>query len=89
MNIKGILLGDIRLDTNEFKVCSNWVEIVEVIRNNCRSAEYIRKTNETDIQINLSLDGKGKSSKFQQGIHFFDHMLEQLAKHSGIDLRIK
>ena len=88
MNIKGILLGDIRLDTNEFKVCSNWVEIVEVIRSNYRTVEYIRKTNETDIQIKISLDGTGRS-EISSGIKFFDHMLEQLAKHSGMDLRIK
>lgn len=88
MNIKGILLGNMRLDTDEFKVCSSWSEILEVIRNNYRSAEFIRKTNETDIQINMSLDGTGRS-KISTGINFFDHMLEQLAKHSGMDLKIK
>jgi imidazoleglycerol-phosphate dehydratase/histidinol-phosphatase len=88
MNIKGILLGNMRLDTDEFKVCSSWSEILEVIRNNYRSAEFIRKTNETDIQINMSLNGTGRS-KISTGINFFDHMLEQLARHSEIDLRIK
>ncbi|MCB2195923.1 MAG: bifunctional histidinol-phosphatase/imidazoleglycerol-phosphate dehydratase HisB [Bacteroidetes bacterium] len=88
MNIQGILLGDIRLDSNEFKICNNWVEIVDVIRNNYRSAKHTRKTNETDIDIEMSLDGTGRSL-ISTGLRFFDHMLEQLAKHSAIDLKIK
>ncbi len=88
MNIKGILLDNMRLDTDEFMVCSNWFEIVEVIKSNYRSAKTIRKTKETDIEINLILDGIG-ISKISTGLGFLDHMLYQLAKHSGIDLLIK
>jgi len=87
MNIKGVLLGNVRLDTNEFKVCSSWPEITDVIRQNYRSANVKRKTNETDINISITLDGCG-ITKISTGIRFFDHMLEQLAKHSGIDLQI-
>ena len=47
-----------------------------------------RKTNETDIVMNLNLDGKGKST-INTGISFFDHMLDQLARHGGIDLDLK
>ncbi|MFZ2323325.1 MAG: imidazoleglycerol-phosphate dehydratase HisB [Ignavibacteriaceae bacterium] len=47
-----------------------------------------RKTNETDIKIKLNLDGSGKSL-IKTGIGFFDHMLEQIARHANIDLNIK
>jgi imidazoleglycerol-phosphate dehydratase/histidinol-phosphatase len=46
-----------------------------------------RKTLETNILVNLNLDGKGKY-QHQTGLGFFDHMLDQLAKHSGIDLSV-
>ncbi len=53
-----------------------------------RNAEISRKTNETSIDVVVNLDGSGQSD-IQTGIGFFDHMLEQLAKHSLIDLTIK
>jgi imidazoleglycerol-phosphate dehydratase/histidinol-phosphatase len=49
-----------------------------------RSA-YFEKTNETDIYIHLNLDGTGKS-KIETGIAFFDHMLDQIARHGQMDL---
>jgi len=52
-----------------------------------RKASHHRRTKETDIKIKLDLDGSGKS-KIKTGIGFFDHMLEQLAKHSNINLEI-
>ena len=53
-----------------------------------RSGSIKRKTTETDISVSLKLDGKGEY-KVQTGIGFFDHMLEQLARHSLIDLEVK
>ena len=53
-----------------------------------RKEKYVRKTNETDISIQLNIDGIGKS-EIDTGISFFDHMLDQLAKHSLMDLKIK
>ena len=47
-----------------------------------------RKTKETEIEIDINLDGKGKS-EINTGIGFLDHMLDQLSKHSLIDLKIK
>jgi imidazoleglycerol-phosphate dehydratase/histidinol-phosphatase len=46
-----------------------------------------RKTNETDIQLQLNIDGTGKSS-INTGLAFFDHMLDQLARHGGMDIEL-
>ena len=53
-----------------------------------RTAEIDRKTRETDVSVKLNLDGSGKSD-LDTGIGFFDHMLESLTKHSGMDLTVK
>ncbi len=53
-----------------------------------RNAEVHRKTRETEIDINLVLDGKGETS-IETGIPFFDHMLDILARHAGFDLTLK
>lgn len=53
-----------------------------------RIAEFKRKTKETEINCNINLDGKGLC-KVNTGVGFLDHMIEQLSKHSGIDINIK
>lgn len=53
-----------------------------------RTAKVKRKTHETSIELSVNLDGSGKRS-MKTGIGFFDHMLDQLAKHSLIDMDIK
>ena len=53
-----------------------------------RTAQVVRKTKETQIDIRLDLDGTGVSD-ISTGIGFFDHMLDSLARHAGIDLTVK
>ena len=53
-----------------------------------RKAKISRKTKETNINVELNIDGKGKY-KVDTGIGFLDHMLEQLSKHSSMDMNIK
>lgn len=65
----------------------DWKTIYEFLKLADRSASIERKTNETDIYINLNLDGTGKG-KIDTGIAFFDHMLDQIARHGQMDLEI-
>ena len=67
---------------------NNFSEAVNDILLKLRSAKQHRKTKETDITVSLSLDGKGESS-ISTGVGFFDHMLEQVAKHANINLAVK
>ncbi len=67
---------------------SSWKAIYEYLKVDHRVATTIRKTNETAIQIELNLDGTGKS-KINTGLAFFDHMLEQISRHGQMDLIIE
>ena len=67
---------------------SSWKEIYEFLKLQDRTASIERKTNETDIKIKLNLDGTGKSD-ISTGLDFFDHMLDQLARHGQMDLKIQ
>ncbi|MDF0598058.1 imidazoleglycerol-phosphate dehydratase HisB [Psychromarinibacter halotolerans] len=53
-----------------------------------RTAEIVRKTAETDISVSIDLDGTG-SYEMDTGIGFFDHMLDQLSRHSLIDMKVR
>lgn len=65
----------------------DWNKISEILFAGERIAQVRRTTKETDIDISLNLDGTGKAD-IDTGIGFFDHMLEQIAKHGNMDLRI-
>ncbi len=54
-----------------------------------RTAEQHRTTKETDIEVRVGLDGDGSDVHAQTGIAFFDHMLEQIGKHGGLDLDVR
>ena len=68
-------------------VSENWDEIYRFIRSGLRKSELSRRTGETDIAIKLSLDGEGKTN-ISTGLGFFDHMLDQLGRHGGMDLSV-
>jgi imidazoleglycerol-phosphate dehydratase/histidinol-phosphatase len=67
---------------------TDWEEIYRLLRLENRTASIRRTTKETDIQIELDLDGTGKT-QMDTGLGFFDHMLDQLGRHSGCDLSVK
>jgi len=76
-----MLTGIIALETQ------HWADIYTFLRAGSRQFEHIRKTNETDIKISIDLDGTGKG-EIETGLNFFDHMLDQIARHGGIDLKV-
>lgn len=67
---------------------NDWEEIYEFLKVQDRTGRIERNTNETKIKIDLNLDGTGKSD-ISTGIAFFDHMLDQIARHGQLDLNIK
>ncbi len=66
----------------------DWQRIAEILFAGDRTATVTRTTNETDITVTVGLDGNG-TSNINTGLAFFDHMLEQIARHGGIDLGIQ
>ena len=101
LGAKGIFINDeTHLGTGEITVkreeldeyialeSNDWEKIYEFLKLENRVAEITRKTNETEIYIKINLDGTGKSD-INTGLAFFDHMLDQLARHGQMDLEIK
>ena len=66
---------------------TSWKEIYSFLKLDQRQVSYERKTKETAIHLELNIDGTGKS-EITTGIVFFDHMLDQLARHGGMDIRL-
>ncbi|MGK7394017.1 MAG: bifunctional histidinol-phosphatase/imidazoleglycerol-phosphate dehydratase HisB [Candidatus Cyclobacteriaceae bacterium M3_2C_046] len=87
LGCKSIFFSSKQDDTADF--CSDdWDQIYQYLRLPARIASVQRNTNETQISIYLNLDGSGLCN-IHTGLGFFDHMLDQLGKHSGADLEIK
>ena len=96
LGAKGILLGKKelgeQLQSFGLSECcalhtNSWADIARLLSSAGRSITVVRKTKETDITVSLTLEGQGKS-KIATGLGFFDHMLDQLAKHGLMDIEI-
>lgn len=87
MGCKAIFLNK-TVDKNAELTSINWAEIYQYLKQKPRTTLLSRATSETKIEIELNLDGSGKG-KIKTGLSFFDHMLDQLARHGGFDLNIK
>ncbi|MBS1627122.1 MAG: bifunctional histidinol-phosphatase/imidazoleglycerol-phosphate dehydratase HisB [Bacteroidetes bacterium] len=66
----------------------NWNDIYTFLKLNLRKVIHERNTNETKIKVELNIDGSGKAN-ISTGLNFFNHMLEQIARHGKIDLMIE
>lgn len=65
-----------------------WKDIYQFLKSGLRHVVHERNTNETEIRIDLNIDGTGKS-KIITGLAFFDHMLDQVARHGKMDLTVR
>jgi imidazoleglycerol-phosphate dehydratase/histidinol-phosphatase len=88
LGARGILIGDEAVSSEPAYVCSDWDQVYRYIRSRQRSATVLRSTNETEISVRLSLDGEGRT-QVSTGLGFFDHMLDQIGRHGGLDLEVE
>jgi imidazoleglycerol-phosphate dehydratase/histidinol-phosphatase len=88
LGARGIFLSEEKMNMQDVALqTTSWQEIYRFLKFGLRQADITRKTKETDIRIYLNLDGTGQS-EINTGIGFFDHMLEQISRHGGCDLKI-
>ncbi len=96
LGAKGILInaGDLAEELEKLNLASHcvlvsddWDDIYACVAAPVRTAEVKRNTKETNIRVKLNLDGNGVCS-ISTGLHFFDHMLNQIGRHAGVDLEI-
>jgi imidazoleglycerol-phosphate dehydratase/histidinol-phosphatase len=87
LGCKAILLNKESFSDVEL-VTTDWNDIYKYLKKIPRQAKVERKTSETEVLVDINLDGSGKSI-IETGIGFFDHMLEQIARHGNIDIIIK
>lgn len=86
LGCNGICIGEQREGVS--LSTKSWEVIYQFLKSKPRTAIISRKTKETEIKIEVNLDGSGENT-ISTGLAFFDHMLEQIAKHGNIDLNIQ
>ena len=82
MDVQDLRNNTVTLETTE------WKRIYEFLKLGMRVVQHERNTKETQISVALNLDGSGKAA-IQTGLGFFDHMLDQIARHGNIDLAVQ
>ncbi|MDP9959619.1 bifunctional histidinol-phosphatase/imidazoleglycerol-phosphate dehydratase HisB [Chryseobacterium lathyri] len=87
LGTKAIFINE-SFNENAALTTTDWSEIYHFLKQESRKAKVYRKTNETEIDIEIDLNGKGMA-EISTGLHFFDHMLDQIARHGNLDLKIK
>lgn len=87
LNAQGIFIGNENMPDAVLST-TNWREIYQFLKSNPRRAKRVRKTSETDISVEINLDGNGPSI-ISTGLGFFDHMLTQISKHGSMELSIE
>ncbi len=92
LNAKAIYIENDNFNAADFTLTDflkvkNWREIYEFLKLPPRRASHRRQTKETEISVEINLDGAG-NAEISTGLAFFDHMLEQIARHGAIDLKI-
>lgn len=88
MGVKGILLGQPSEPDNATESFASWDEIYRFLKHGCRRAKINRKSSETEIYVEIDLNS-GAKADISTGLGFFDHMLDQIARHANIVMAIR
>ncbi len=93
---KGILLSD-KITQDELEasglhdscslMTSEWIKVYEFLSAGTRIADIVRSTSETEVRVHLDIDS-GKKGMISTGVGFFDHMIDQIARHAGVELSV-
>ncbi len=88
LGCKAVILKSGGKNDGQVRYVETWQQVAETVYAGERTASVRRTTKETDIEVRLDLDGCGRAD-ICTGLGFFDHMLEQIARHGGMDLMIR
>ncbi len=89
MDIRGIYLGSAYTGPEPVALsCATWQEALAFLTAGSRRSQAVRKSTETSVEVEVDLNGTGKAD-VHTGLFFFDHMLEQIARHGGVNLTVR